>query len=135
MKRCVHCRAEMEAQESVCPRCGYTHKTRTELIRKLLESHLNVPELRELVPPAIHFSEVVAVIRDVLEREGRFLALEKLEGGKHRVHRLLGGEEIAMSVYGPSVDVIEDYPNLDCAVQALWNQSEINGIKILGVPT
>jgi hypothetical protein len=96
---------------------------------------LNVPERRELGPAAIHFSEVVAVIRDVVEREGRFLALEKLEGGNYRVHRVLGGEEIAMGLYGPSVDVIEDYANLDGAVQAFWSRNEIDGIKILGVPT
>jgi hypothetical protein len=124
----------MDSEDSVCPRCGYEHKSRAELIRKLVETnHLNVPERRELVPSTIQFLEVVGVIRDAIERQGCFLNLEKLEGGKYRVHHLLDNE-LAMSVYGPAVDVIHDYLDLDAAVQAFLNRSDIEGIKILGVP-
>jgi hypothetical protein len=63
--------------------------TRPELIRKLLETHhLNVPERKQLIPPAIHVSELFDVIRHVLERESRFCSvmgtLEKHEGTRYR---------------------------------------------------
>jgi hypothetical protein len=135
MKRCSQCAAEMEAQDSECPRCGFVHNTRTDLIQKLLKTnHLDVPERRQLVPLAIQFSEVTAAIREVVERDGPFWGLEKLNDGRYRTHDLLDNE-LAMSVYGPAVDVIEDYPDFNSALQASWKQNTIDGINILGLPT
>src|SRR5262249_32020321 len=92
--------------------------TRALLIQKLLETyHLNVPERRQLVPPAIEVSELQAVIRDCVEGGGRFSALEKLEGGRYRVHHWLD-HEWAMGCYGPPVDVIDDYADLGSAAQS-----------------
>jgi hypothetical protein len=137
--------------------------TRAELIRKLLEtSHLNVPERRQLVPSAVHLSEVLAVIRDVVERENRFCSviatLEKHEGEKYRIYRL---RDPTMGIWYPSLDaalrappsravpVTDDYPSLDSALQAFVGHvltdpdplgtglapGTIDGIEILGLPT
>jgi hypothetical protein len=120
--------------------------TRTQLIRKLLQTyHLNVPERRQLVPPGIHFSEILAVIRDVIEREHRFtsghLTLEKLDAGTYRVHYLeydphLG--DMANECCGPSVPATSDYPSVVPAMEAflvhMRATRDVDGIEILGFP-
>jgi hypothetical protein len=92
------------------------------------------------VPKTIQFPEVVAVIRDAVEQEGRFKDLEKLKDGQYRVHCPLH-HELAMSVYGPCVDVIEDYPDLNSALGDYVGplpdyryRNDLAGIKILGAP-
>src|SRR6516162_5747689 len=114
--------------------------TRALLIQKLLETyHLNVPERRQLVPPALEVSELQAVIRDCVEGVGRFSQLEKLEGGTYRVHHC-EQPEYAMGCYGPPIDVIDDYADLDSAAQELLNSAyhlgrldNIDGIEISGL--
>jgi hypothetical protein len=120
--------------------------TRAELILKLLQTcHLNVAERRQLVPPGIHFSEILAVIRDVIERERRFtaghLTLERLDAGTYCFHYLefdpqLG--DMANSCCGPSVSATGDYPSVDSAVEAflvhMRATHDLDGIEILGFP-
>ena len=48
--------------------CCENHMTRAQLVRKLLLTlHLNVPERRQLVPPAIDFAELMADIQGVVD--------------------------------------------------------------------
>jgi len=144
---------------------AYRHEgqmTRAELVRKLLETcHLNVPERRQLVPPAVHFSEILAVIRDVVAREGWFssgkLTLEELEAGTCRFHHLKydpKASDLVNDWCGPSIPATTDYPRVDSAAEAFidyleqqrwlnWIKSptwasprgEIDGIEIWGLPT
>jgi hypothetical protein len=76
--------------------------TRIQLILKLLRTcHLNVPERRQLVPPAIHFAEILAVITDHLDRMNRFasgeIALQKVNAGTYQCRRLICQEELGRS--------------------------------------
>jgi hypothetical protein len=118
---------------------------------------LNVPDRRQLVPPAIHFSEILAVIRDVVTREGWLssgnLTLEELEAGTCRFHHLTHDPQTSDLVNdwgGPSIRSKTDYPSVDSAAEAFidylglnwlkgpsWDspRGEIDGIEILGLPT
>jgi hypothetical protein len=107
--------------------------TRTQLIGKLLRTnHLDVPERQSLVPPAIHYSELLAVVRDTLERRSRFSSLIgvllKSGDGKHSIHRKslpfrieeeYSKEKVLVLSSGPAkvVETIE-YDSLDSALQA-----------------
>jgi hypothetical protein len=115
---------------------------RAELIRKLVEAnHLTVPERHQLAPASIHLSELLAVIRGVVEREQRFRSpsaiLEQSAVGQYRVHRLMdpfnqmravghGGSGNAarvlfagtMSSDTPLLAGTCDYPTLESALQA-----------------
>jgi hypothetical protein len=96
--------------------------TRAELIRKLLETnHLNVPERRQLVPPAIHLSELLAVIRDTVERECRFCSatetLDRLTISCYPSHSRFP-TRARPQVAGNSKSLAEiRYPSTSCQVQ------------------
>lgn len=121
--------------------------TRPQLIAKLLKTwHLNVPERSLLVPPAIHYAEILAVIHDALEQEGSFAAawgirLEKSNNGAYRLHYLLYDTSLgdhALSVIGPTIPATTDHQNLDAAIKDLFRKlritPDIDGIKILDIP-
>jgi hypothetical protein len=124
--------------------------TRAQLVRKLLRTlHLNVPERRQLDPPTIDFAELVAVIQEVVERDGRFasgdLSLEKIADGRYRLRRLVpdpsAGDMWADDAIAPITD---DYASADPAAELLirrllgptWGSpvGTLDGIRILGCP-
>jgi hypothetical protein len=127
--------------------------TRTQLIRKLLRTnHLNVSERRALVPPAIQYSELLAVVRDTLGRESRFDSLigvlQRSDDGKYRMHRKglpfrIEEEycnEKALVVSSAPAEVVgsDDYDSLDAALQAFIGEilagASIDGIEIREIP-
>jgi hypothetical protein len=133
----------MDGEGSACPRCGHEHLARAKLIRKLLETyHLSVPERRQLVPPSIHFLEVLTVIRDVVEREGSFssmgLTLAKLEGGTYRLHYLTYDPSLSDRVndsLGPTIPATFDYASVESWVETfMQGKQDIDGIQVLGCP-
>jgi hypothetical protein len=105
--------------------------TRAQLVGKLLRTcHLNVPERRQLVPPDIHFSEILAVIRDAVEREGLFssgyLTLEQLDGGAYRLHYLNydpRASDLVNDMGGPGIPATADYQTAYAAVMAAARSS------------
>jgi hypothetical protein len=121
--------------------------TRAQLVEKLVRTfHLNVPERRQLDPSSIHFSEILAVIRDVVEREHRFcsgqLRLEKRGAAAYRIHYLKRDPQASDLVNdwgGPSVPATIDYDHADSAVIAfvahLGETRDIDGIEILEIPS
>jgi hypothetical protein len=120
--------------------------TRPQLVEKLLRTcHLNVPERRQLVPPGIHFSEILAVIHVVVERDRRFssghLTLEKLDGETYRLHFLKYDPQASDLVNdwgGPSIPAISDYDSVNSAAIAFITHMgatrDIDGIEILEFP-
>ena len=120
--------------------------TRAQLVQKLLRTcHLNVPARQHLVPPDIRFSEILAVIRDTVERERRFssghLTLEKLDGGAYRLHYLKydpQASDLVNDMGGPSIPATADYQTAYAAVIALLVHlratRDLDGIGILEFP-
>jgi hypothetical protein len=120
--------------------------TRVQLIEKLLRTyHLNVAERRQLIPPVIHFSEILAVIRNALQRENRFssghLTLEKRSGATYRLHYLEYDPQASDLVNewgGPSVPATIEYTTADAAVTAfiihLGATRDMDGIAISDFP-
>jgi hypothetical protein len=120
--------------------------TRIQLILKLLRTcHLNVPERRQLTPPAIHFTEILAVITDYLDRMNRFssgsTALEKVDAGTYRLHYQRRDSQLGdleNDWFGPSIPATLDYASGESAVIAfmidLCATRDLDGVEILGFP-
>ena len=120
--------------------------TRAQLIEKLLRTyHLNVPERRQLVPPSIDYSEILALLRDVLEQERSFssgpLTLEKRDGATYRLHYLKHDPQLSDLLndwMGPTIPSTNDYSSLESAVEAFMLQlgamCDMDGIRICGFP-
>jgi hypothetical protein len=124
--------------------------TRVRLIQKLLRTfHLNVPERRQLDPPTIDFAELMAVVYQLVERDGVFssgqMTLKKLANDQYRIHRFVPDPE-AGSMWNDLavVPVTDDYSSADTALRTFLRQligpawgspvSSIDGIWVIGCP-